>query len=368
MPSDCLAGLRVLDLSQYIPGPFATRQLADLGAEVVKIEPPSGDPMQGFGAPDLDGISIYYKLLNAGKTVVRLDLKETPGRAAFERLVGKADVLMESFRPGTLDRLGFGPQRLGALNPRLIHCALSGFGQTGPYRLRAGHDLTYVALAGALSAQGTAERPIVAAPPLADHAGAQQAVAAILAALYRRERTGRGASLDVSLYEAALSWTYLELAASQRAEGATAREGGLINGGAAYYRLYRTQDGRFAALGALEPKFWHSFCEAAGRPDLSARHGEPFPQTALIAEVETLFAGRSLADWQGLLATTDCCFEAVLTPDEALAHPQAKARGLTLQGPGWADIGLPILENNHAPVPRRPMILAEPEHILENWT
>lgn len=369
MPSDCLAGIRVLDLSQYIPGPFAARQLADLGAEVVKVEPPSGDPMQGFGAPDEDGISIYYKLLNAGKTVIRLDLKESSGRAAFERLVAKADVMLESFRPGTLERLGFGPQRLKEINSSLIHCALSGFGQTGPYRLKAGHDLTYVALAGALSAQGTAERPIVAVPPLADHAGAQQALAAILAALYRRERTGRGASLDVSLYETALSWTYLELAASQRSEGSTAREGGLINGGAAYYRLYRTKDGRFAALGALEPKFWQAFCAAAGRPDLSARHDDPFPQSALIAEVDRLFASRSLADWQTLLAETDCCFEAVLTPGEALSHPQAQARGLTLQGPGWADIGLPVLESDRPPpTPRRPMTLAGIERILEDWS
>ncbi len=363
MPYTCLTGIRVLDLSQYIPGPFATRQLADLGAEVVKIEPPQGDPMQGFGAPDGDGISIYYKLLNAGKTVVRLDLKAVAGQEAFVRLIAKADVLMESFRPGTLDRLGFGARCLQDINPRLIHCALSGFGQTGPYRLRAGHDLTYVALAGALAAQGTAERPVVADPPLADHAGAQQAVSAILAALLRRARTGRGAHLDVSLYESALSWNYLELTASQRPQGATAREGGLINGGAAYYRIYRCRDGRFAALGALEAKFWRAFCDAAGRPELASRHGDPLPQTGLIEETAALFAQRSLDVWQGMLAGVDCCFEPVLTPAEAIAHPHLQARGLADKGPGWADLRLPLILDGAPTEARKPLTYRQAEEL-----
>lgn len=368
MASSFLTGLRVLDLSQYIPGPYATRQLADMGADVVKIEPPAGDPMMGFGAPDPDGISIYYKLLNAGKRVVRLDLKSPEGKSAFEAMAGKADVLMESFRPGTLDKLGFGPDRLKSLNPRLVHCALSGFGQTGPYRLRAGHDMTYAALAGALNAQGTTERPIMAVPPLADHSGAMQAVSAILAALLGRERSGQGASLDVSLYEATLSWNYLEMAADQRDCRATAREGGLINGGAAYYRIYRTQDGRFAALGALEPKFWQAFCAAADRPDLVSRHADPFPQTGLAAKLDKLFASLPLAAWQEKLAGVDCCFEAVLTPAEAADHPQAQARGLVDFGPGWADIRLPLLADGQPPVPRQPMAEAEASQVLAGWT
>jgi crotonobetainyl-CoA:carnitine CoA-transferase CaiB-like acyl-CoA transferase len=368
MPLDFLKGLRVLDLSQYIPGPFATRQLADLGAEVVKIEPPAGDPMQDFGSPDDDGISIYYKLLNAGKTVVRLDLKAEADKDSFQRLAASADVLMESFRPGTLERLGFGPDRLKAINPRLVHCALSGFGQTGPYRLKAGHDLTYAALAGCLSAQGTAERPVMAFPPLADHAGAQQAISAILAALLGRERTGKGCYLDLSLFEAALSWNYLELAASQRPEGAQSREGGLINGGAAYYRIYPTRDGRFAALGALELKFWQAFCEAAGRPDLASRHGDPLPQTKLILETEALLASRSLSEWQGLLAGVDCCFEAVLQPGEVLGHPQIQARGLVQKEMGWADSRLPILVDGHPPAPRPSLRRAEAQVIITRWS
>ncbi|MBF0355179.1 MAG: CoA transferase [Alphaproteobacteria bacterium] len=367
MSLDCLDGIKVLDLSQYIPGPFATRQLADMGARVVKIEPPQGDPMQGFGAPDDDGISIYYKVINAGKAVVRLDLKAQDGQEAFKKLVAGADVLLESFRPGTLERLGFGPERLRELNPGLIHCALSGFGQTGPYRLRAGHDLTYVALAGALAAQGTAERPVVADPPLADHAGALQAVSAILAALIRRLRTGQGAYLDVSLFESAMSWTYLELTASQRPQGATVREGGLINGGAAYYRIYRCKDGRFAALGALEPKFWQAFCEAAGHGELAGRHGDPFPQTALIAAMEALFSSRSLDAWQSLLAKVDCCFEAVLAPSEALDHPHIASRGLSDKGPGWADLRLPLLLDQVTAGARKPLEYRSAQELLADW-
>lgn len=368
MSSAFLTGLRVLDLSQYIPGPYATRQLADMGADVVKIEPPQGDPMAAFGAPDADGISSYYKLLNAGKRVLRLDLKAPAGQDAFERLVAKADVMMESFRPGALGKLGFDRERLARLNPRLVHCALSGFGQTGPYRLKGGHDMTYAALAGALNAQGVAERPVVAMPPLADHAGAMQAVAAILGALLGRERTGKGIYLDVSLYEAALSWNYLEMTAAQRPEGPTAREGGLINGGAAYYRLYRTLDGRFAALGALEPKFWQAFCEAASRPDLIPRHADPFPQTALAQELDGLFAQRNLADWQALLGAVDCCFEAVLTPAEAADHAQAQARGLVDKGPGWADIRLPLLADGAPTLPRKPLAPSSPDTVLLGWS
>lgn len=348
MSLDCLAGLRVLDLSQYIPGPFATQVLGDLGAAVVKIEPPAGDPMRGFGPRDADGLSPFYKALNAGKTVLRLDLKDGGG-AALERLVQGADILLESFRPGTLDRLGFGPDRLRALNPRLIHCALSGFGQTGPWRLRAGHDLTYVALTGGLSRLGEAAAPTIPFPPLADHAGAMQAVVAILAALLRRERSGQGAHLDVSLQESALSWQYLSLTAAGRDLG---RGRDLLNGGAAFYRVYPTADSRFLAVAAIEAKFWQAFCIAAGRPDLAARQDEPLPQDGLIAEVAALVAARPLAEWTALLQSVDCCVEPVLEPAEAFLQDHNQARGL-LQPDG--QVLLPLLLDGAARSPRPPL-------------
>lgn len=356
--ADCLAGLKVLDLSQYIPGPFATLMLGDLGGRVVKIEPPEGDPMRRFGPRDADGTTPFYKALNAGKTVVRLDLKGD-GAAVLRRLVEGADVLLESFRPGALERLGFGPDRLRDLNPRLVHCALSGFGQDGPWRLRAGHDLTYLALTGGLSLTGTAATPVIPFPPPADHAGAMQAVVAVLAALVRRGRTGEGASLDVSLFETALSWQYMAFGAPQ-----TSREGDLLNGGAAYYRLYRTRDGRFLAIAAIEPKFWQAFCAAAGRPDLVARQAEPLPQSGLAAAVAALVGERSLAEWTALLDGVDCCVEPVLEPAEAAAQPHLAARRL-LGAAG--QVLTPIFVDGQPPHPRPPLAEAGAETVLADW-
>lgn len=369
MLQDCLEGVRVLDLSQYIPGPFATLLLADLGAEVVKIEPPHGDPMVSFGPRDPDGVSPFYKQLNRNKTVVHLDLKDAEGRDLFARMVAKADVVLESFRPGVLDRLGFGPDRLREINPRIVHCALSGFGQTGPNRLRAGHDMTYLALTGALAATGTAEAPAIPFPPIADHAGALHAVIGVLGALMRRQRTGQGGSLDMSLFEGALHLGYL--AVTQGAMGGLKREGDMLNGGTAFYRCYRCRDGRFAALGAIEPKFWGLFCETVGRPDWIARQDEPMPQSDLIDQVAALFAEKDLAEWEALLGPVDCCFEPVLEPEQVPAHPHVRARGLIApesQEDGARDILFPAYFDGQAPPPRRPMRPRSAAAVVDDWS
>jgi alpha-methylacyl-CoA racemase len=369
MSFDCLAGIRVLDLSQYIPGPFATRMLADLGAEVIKVEPPAGDPMRTLGPLGEDGLSPDYHQLNSGKTVVRIDLKTPGGKEQLARLLAKAHVLMDSFRPGTLDKLGFNREKLEAINPGLVHCALSGFGQTGPHRLVAGHDMTYLALTGGLVASGVTERPTPAYPPLADHAGALQAAVSILAALLRRTATGKGAHLDVSLCESAMAWQYQVLANPQSPPG---RESIMLNGGAAYYRNYRTRDGRFAAFVPIEDKFWQAFCKAVDRPDLVARHDEPMPQTDLIAELERLFAARDLAEWQAILGPADCCFEAVLEPAEAISHPHHRARGLMAPAKGDAKGGgvevlLPLILDARPPSPRPPFRETPAQEILDRW-
>jgi len=324
----CLTGVKVLDLSQYIPGPFATQILADLGAEVVKIEPPAGDPMRGFIFVDKDDVSPFYKQVNAGKSVVRLDLKTSADREIFERLVKKADVLLESFRPGVMDRLGFDRKRLAASNPRLVHCALSGFGQSGPYRLRGGHDLTYSALTGGLSASGTEAEPVIVFPPLADHAGAQQAALSILAALLRRGITGKGSYIDVSLFEAALSWQSVGLTISGRDPKMIARGRGLLTGGAAYYHIYQTADKRFMAFGAIEKKFWLAFCNAVHKPEWIERQHEPLPQKGLIAELQDLFGTRTFQQWSELAGKVDCCLEPVLEHREVFNHAQVVERKL----------------------------------------
>ena len=369
MLSDCLRGTRVLDLSQYLPGPYAAQILADLGAEVVKLEPPAGDPMRVLGPFDGDGISAFYKLINAGKRAVRLDLKSADGRAGFESLVGAADVLIESFRPGALARLGLGPEALKALNPRLVHCTLSGYGRTGPYAEKAGHDITYMALGGGLATSGPAARPALAHPPTADYASGQQAALATVAALLRRARSGQGAFLDLSIMESVLAWQALTLTGARRPGWVPTRGQALLNGGAACYRIYETADGRFVALGALEAKFWADFCQAVGREDWIARQNDPLPQGDLIREVSDLFASEPLAHWDGLLADVDCCFQTVLEPGEVPAHPQVTARGLLHESgdKSRVEVLFPAMLDGAPPQPRTPLQDVEAAEVIEAW-
>jgi len=335
-----LGGIKVLDLSQFIPGPFATRQLADLGAEVIKIEPPAGDPMRRFMHDSNDSLSAVYRHLNRGKRICRLDLKSDPGKAYLRDLITDADILLESFRPGVLERLGFGLDILKQLNPRLIHCALSGYGQTGPYRLRAGHDINYCAASGALQVSGTNEKPVIGYPPVVDHAGAMQASITILGALYAREQSGKGAYLDISLFETILSWQYYPLLNNE-----SARAESLINGGAACYNIYQSTDGQFVTLGAVETHFWQRFCETVDRPEWIERQYETMPQTGLIAEVSQFISQHPSKYWERLFASVDCCFEMVVFPDDPAGHPQILARNaLTDHGPNYPGM------INHEPV------------------
>jgi alpha-methylacyl-CoA racemase len=369
MLAECLAGTRVLDLTQYIPGPFATQWLADLGAEVVKIEPPAGDPMRTMGPVEADGTTVFYKLANRNKSVVTLDLKSEDGKRLFAKLLAAADILVEAYRPGVLDRLGFGPAELDRLNPKLIHCSISGYGQSGPHARVAGHDLTYMALTGGLWASGTAERPVMTFPPMADHAGAMLAVTAVLAALVRRGTTGKGARLDLSLSEAALGWMGGVLTQAERF-GMPARESDIINGGAAFYRIYRTRDGRFVALAAIEEKFWQGFCRAVGREEWIHRQNESMPQNELISELEVLFRSRDRDEWVALLAPADCCFEPVLEPAEVAAHPQWKQRGLVqakVDSDNLVEVLLPVLLDGARPLHRRPFRQSSAEQVLAGW-
>ena len=326
-----LHGVRVLDLSQFIPGPFATRQLADLGAEVIKIEPPAGDPMRRFMHRDNDSISSVYRHLNRGKRICRLDLKSDTGKQYLRELIIKADVLLESYRPGVLSRLGFGRDDLNQLNPALIHCALSGYGQTGPYRLRAGHDINYCAASGSSQVSGIAEKPVIGYPPIADHAAALQASTAIMAALFARQKSGKGAYLDISLFETILSWQYYPLLNDE-----PERADSLINGGAACYNIYQCADGGFISLGAVEAHFWQRFCETIERPQWIERQFEAMPQADLITAVSQIISQQTVNHWNQVFAGVDCCFEAVIFPQDRDSHPQIQARNaLTECGPTY---------------------------------
>ncbi|MBK1664047.1 carnitine dehydratase [Rhodospirillum rubrum] len=367
MLGDVLKDMRVIDMGQYIPGPFACLLLSDLGAEVIKIEPPGGDPMRLFGPLDADGVSPLYKVLNRNKTVVTLDLKSAEGKAGLATLIGRSHGLVESFRPGVMERLGFGEAALDGLNRALVHVMVSGFGQTGPWRDRAGHDMTYLALSGALAMSGTADQPVAPFPPLADHAGAMMAVVAMLAGLLRRLRSGRGGHYDLSLYESARALNAMGLALAARG-APTARGHDLLNGGAAYYKIYGTADGGHLAVAPIEPKFWAAFCAALDRPDLVARQSEPLPQTALIAELDALFATRDRQAWMAVLGPADCCVEAVLQPDEVLTGVLDAPRGMVHSGTdGLVDLLLPILLAESGPTPRQPLREATIDEAIALW-
>jgi alpha-methylacyl-CoA racemase len=362
-----LSGVRVLDLSQYIPGPYAALMLADLGAEVVKVEPPGGDPMRQLGPRDRDGISPFWKLMNGGKTVVEIDLKTADGRAALEALLARADVLVESYRPGVMDRLGFTRARLEALNPGLVHAALSGYGQTGPWRLRTGHDLNYMALAGGLAQSGPADRPLMATPPTADFASGLQSALAVCAALLGRARTGKGAYLDLSLAETVLAWQSPILTSALRPGFEPARAANLLNGGAACYQIYRAADGRFVTLAAIEEKFWRNFCEAVGRPELIARQWEPTPQHRLIADVAAIFATRTAAQWEAVLGPVDCCFGIVVEPAEVPSHPQIAARGMLARHDGAIEALFPAHVDGRPPEPRKRPVIVPAADVVVRW-
>ena len=322
-----LGGLRVLDLTRLVPGPYASLVLADLGADVIKVEDrEAGDYLRNLPGPG----SGMFAALNRGKRSIALDLKAPGGAALLARLCQAADVLLEGFRPGVLARLGCAPADLIALNEKLIVCSISGFGQTGPWRGRAGHDIGYLALSGALSRCGTGAVPSLPGVQLADFfGGGQSAVVAILAALLERGRTGRGRTLDISMAEGA---TGLVLPA----HGTTAASGvqedrtrEILAGAYPCYRVYPCKNGAMT-LGALEPKFWQHFCAAVERPGWAERQFE----LELSAEVDALFLERTRDQWEELLAQADCCAEPVLELHELQEHPQHAARDLFVESGG----------------------------------
>ncbi|HYN09109.1 MAG TPA: CaiB/BaiF CoA-transferase family protein [Vicinamibacterales bacterium] len=328
-----LTGVRVLDFTRLVPGAFATLMLAELGADVIKIEDPrGGDPMRHL-PPLLDGRGVYDLLLNRGKKSVALDLRAPESAALLDRLVAQADVVVESFRPATARRLGVAGDQIRGRHPRVIHCAITGYGQTGPYVDRPGHDLNYVAISGVLSL----DRPAPTTLPrmfLADiGGGAMNAVVGILAALYGRERSGEGTSIDISMHESALYWLMLP-AARELVDGAHRATGELPTfGGHACYNVYQTKDGEWVALGALEPKFWQAFCRAIGRDDLLNRQlSEGGDQTAVIAEIRRTFASRTRDEWLKFFESHDVALTPVNRPAEALDDPHIAARGAVVRG------------------------------------
>ena len=318
MNAGALAGVRVMDLTRYIPGPYATMTLADLGADVVKIEPREGDPIRAF-PPAVGEESAAHAGLNRGKRSVVVDLRTEEGASVVRKLAVQADVFVEGFRPGVLARRGLGPAQLLEVHPRLVYCSVTGYGQEGPYAARAGHDIGYGALGGFLGANRDADgRPIVPGAQVIDMTAGFLTVIGILAALQARERTGRGQHVDVSLLRASLALTTVPMTRAL----AGPEPGDELTGVYPSYTVYRCRDGKWLAVGALEAKFWEGLCAALGRPELAGRQWEQGEaRVHARAAVAALFASRDRDEWARVLADHDVCVEPVLAYDEMSAHP-----------------------------------------------
>ena len=330
-----LHGLRVLDLSRLLPGPFCSLLLADMGAEVVKIEDPEGGDYIRWIPPYIDGRGAQFMALNRNKKSCKLNLKHERGVELFLNLVEQYDVVLEGFRPGVLDRLGAGYEDARARNPRIIYCAVTGYGQDGPYRDRAGHDLNYIGYAGVLSLTGDPDRPpVIPGVQVGDMGAALTAAVGILAAVIARERTGRGQFVDAAMMDAAMGMLPLVMAMVAGGEPAPRRGESMLNGGEPVYGVYETADGKYVNLGAIEPKFFKKFCALVERPDLEPLHFDTGKGRAkLQAELAALFKTRTRAEWMDLLETQDVCAGPVLDLEEAMRDPHALARNMILDAP-----------------------------------
>ncbi|MEC5273471.1 CaiB/BaiF CoA transferase family protein [Caldifermentibacillus hisashii] len=344
-----LQSIRVLDLSRLLPGPFCTMLLADFGAEVIKIEAPElGDYARHY-EPKIDENSVMFHSLNRNKKSVTLDLKTDEGKDQFLQMVGKADVVVESFRPGVMKRLGLDFPVLEKINPRLIYCAISGYGQTGPYAEMPGHDINYISYAGLLELMGEKDgKPIVPAVQVADLAGgAYPAVTGILLALLEREKSGKGQFIDISMMDGVISLLQSTLPNYLMKNIPSKRGEQMLSGGLACYEVYQTKDGRWLAVGALEMKFWRIFCQKLGKPEWIPLLNEPDEvQYKLKHDIQTVMYTKTLAEWMDIFEDAEACVSPVLNFAELVNHPQVQARkmfeAIEQDGIPVKHIGIPI--------------------------
>lgn len=324
-----LKGVRVLDLSRLLPGPYATMLLGDMGAEVIKIEAPGrGDYFREF-MPLIKEDSAFFLAVNRNKKSFTLNLKSAEGREIFYKMVGSADVVIESYRPGVVDALGVGYEAVKEINPYIVYCSLTGYGQTGPYRQRAGHDINYLATSGVLSVnRGRGGAPVMPGIQMADLTGALYAVIGILSGLWRQQREGKGSYIDAAMTDGLVSIASMPIANHL----ATGRRGDMMLSGALVrYHVYLTADNKYVALGALEDKFWKAFCLGLGREDLLtgfealAVEGDPVYEA-----VREVFKSRTKEQWAKFAGAVDCCLSPVEEIDEVLSGDYAAGRKLTM--------------------------------------
>jgi len=332
-----LAGIVVLDFTTLLPGPLATLMMARAGAEVIKIEPPGGEAMR-FYPPQIEGVSAVYAMLNAGKKVIEVDLKTENGLTQVMPLLQRADVLVEQFRPGVMDRLGLGYDEVRRINQRTIYCSISGYGQNGPRAGDAGHDLNYIGNTGLLALQPGAVAPTVPPALVADIAGGSfSALTNILLALRQRDKTGEGTHLDIAMTDAMFTFAWHALATGAATGSYPDAGEGLLVGGSPRYQLYRAADGKLVACAALEQKFWQAFCGVIGLTGpLTNDLADP---AATRDAVAARIAEKTSEEWRQAFAAADCCVTIVATLEEAMRDPHFVERGMFK----YDDMGVPKL-------------------------
>lgn len=330
-----LSGIRILDLSRLLPGAYASQMMADFGADVIKVEEPGTGDYGRFMPPHgPGGMSLYFVAINRNKRSITINLKTEQGREIFQRMVRQADVVLESFRPGVMERLGLGYEQLKELHPGIIYCAISGYGQDGPYRLRAGHDLNYAGYAGLLHYNRSSYgEPAMPPTQLGDLAGGSyMAIIGILTAIVGRTQTGVGRKIDVSMTEGVMSLlplvttTYLNTGKAPRPGHSS------LDGGLPCYNIYETKDGKHVTLAALEPKFWHTFCTHVGHLELLPFHMPvgPGEREQAMDMLRAIFKTRTRDEWVAELGETDACIGPVYSVDEALNDPHTQTRGISV--------------------------------------
>jgi alpha-methylacyl-CoA racemase len=331
--SQPLSGIRILDLSRLLPGAYASQMMADFGADVIKVEEPgSGDYGRSTPPYGPNGMGLVFSAVNRNKRSITLNLKSEQGCAIFRSLVKQVDVVLESFRPGVLERLGLGYESLKEINPGLIYCAITGYGQDGPYKSRAGHDLNYVGYAGLLYYnRGSHGEPAMPATQLADLAGGgYQAVIGILTALVGRAQTGEGRMIDVSMTEGAMSLLPIVTATYLNNDKAPIPGRSNLDGGLPCYNIYETRDGKYITLAALEPKFWHTFCTRVGHLELLPFHMPvgPGEREEAMNALKAIFKTKTRDEWIAELADLDACLGPVYSIEEVFNDSQMQARGV----------------------------------------
>ncbi len=362
--SQPLSGIRVLDLSRLLPGAYASQMLADFGADVMKVEEPgTGDYGRSMPPHGPGGMSLSFLAINRNKRSTTLNLKSPQGREILLHMVALADVVLESFRPGVLERLGLGYEQLKEANPRIIYCAISGYGQEGPARLRAGHDLNYAGYSGLLDYnRGPNGEPAMPPTQIGDLAGGSyMAVIGILTALVGRAQTGEGRMIDVSMTEGVMSLLPLATTAYLNTNKAPKPGHSSLDGGLPCYNIYETKDGKHVTLAALEQKFWHTFCTRIGHLELLPFHlpHGPVEREEAMNMLRTIFKTKTRDEWVAELADIDTCVGPVYSIDEALNDPHEQARGVTVTSgegdnafrtlPSFPRISGVEMEQHHAP-------------------